>query len=100
MVIIFLYLLKAVAQKSLRQLRTSSEIKQCLSVILFLGVGTSVGVNASATGENSVALGADSVATLANQVSVGNDTTKRIISNVADGIEANDAVTVGQLNKN
>lgn len=64
-----------------------------------LGRGTSVGVNASATGENSVALGADSVASLANQVSVGNDTTKRIISNVADGIEANDAVTVGQLNK-
>ena len=61
--------------------------------------GTSVGVNASATGENSVALGADSVATLQNQVSVGNDTIKRIISNVADGIEANDAVTVGQLNK-
>ena len=64
-----------------------------------LGRGTSVGVNASATGENSIALGADSVATLANQVSIGNDTTKRIISNVADGIEANDAVTVGQLNK-
>lgn len=64
-----------------------------------LGRGTSVGVNASATGENSVALGADSVATLQNQVSVGNDTTKRIISNVADGIEANDAVTIGQLNK-
>ena len=64
-----------------------------------LGRGTSVGVNASATGENSVALGADSVAMLANQVSIGNDTTKRIISNVADGIEANDAVTVGQLNK-
>lgn len=64
-----------------------------------LGRGTSVGVNASATGENSVALGADSVATLANQVSVGNDTTKRVISNVADGIEANDVVTVGQLNK-
>ena len=64
-----------------------------------LGRGTSVGVNASATSENSVALGADSVATLANQVSVGNDMTKRIISNVADGVEANDAVTVGQLNK-
>lgn len=64
-----------------------------------LGRGTSVGVNASATGENSVALGADSVATLQNQVSVGNDTIKRIISNVADGVEANDAVTVGQLNK-
>lgn len=64
-----------------------------------LGRGTSVGVNASATGENSVALGADSVAALPNQVSVGNDTTKRIVSNVADGVEANDAVTVGQLNK-
>lgn len=64
-----------------------------------LGRGTSVGVNASATGSNSVAIGADSVATQANQVSVGNGETKRIISNVADGIEANDAVTVGQLNK-
>lgn len=64
-----------------------------------LGRGTSVGVNASATGENSVALGADSVAALPNQVSVGNDTTKRIISNVADGVEVNDVVTVGQMNK-
>ena len=64
-----------------------------------LGRGTSVGVNASATGENSVALGADSVATQANQVSVGNGETKRVISNVADGVELNDAVTVGQLNK-
>lgn len=64
-----------------------------------LGRGTSVGVNASATGENSVALGTDSVASLANQVSVGNATNKRVISNVADGVEANDAVTVGQLNK-
>lgn len=64
-----------------------------------LGRGTSVGVNASATGNNSVALGADSVASLANQVSVGNAEVKRIISNVADGIEVNDVVTVGQLNK-
>lgn len=64
-----------------------------------LGKGTAIGVNASATGENSVALGADSVATLPNQVSVGNTETKRIISNVADGIELNDVVTVGQFNK-
>lgn len=64
-----------------------------------LGKGTSIGVNASATGENSVALGADSLATLANQVSVGNAETKRIISNVADGVELNDVVTVGQFNK-
>lgn len=64
-----------------------------------LGRGTSVGVNASATGENSVALGADSVATQTNQVSVGNGETKRVISNVADGVELNDVVTVGQLNK-
>ena len=64
-----------------------------------LGRGTSVGVNASATGENSIALGADSVATQANQVSVGNGEIKRVISNVADGVELNDAVTVGQLNK-
>lgn len=64
-----------------------------------LGKGTSIGVNASATGENSVALGADSVATLPNQVSVGNTETKRTISNVADGVELNDVVTVGQFNK-
>ena len=64
-----------------------------------LGKGTAIGVNASATGENSVALGADSVATLSNQVSVGNTETKRIISNVADGVELNDVVTVGQFNK-
>lgn len=64
-----------------------------------LGKGTAIGVNASATGENSVALGADSVATLSNQVSVGNAETKRIISNVADGVELNDVVTVGQFNK-
>ena len=64
-----------------------------------LGRGTSVGVNASATGENSIALGADSVATQANQVSVGNGETKRVISNVADGVELNDVVTVGQFNK-
>lgn len=64
-----------------------------------LGRGTSVGVNASATGNNSVALGADSLASLANQVSVGNTEVKRIISNVADGVEASDVVTVGQLNK-
>lgn len=64
-----------------------------------LGKGTAIGVNASATGENSVALGADSVATLTNQVSVGNTETKRVISNVADGIELNDVVTVGQFNK-
>ena len=64
-----------------------------------LGKGTSIGVNASATGENSVALGADSLATLSNQVSVGNSETKRIISNVADGVELNDVVTVGQFNK-
>ena len=64
-----------------------------------LGKGTAIGVNASATGENSVALGADSLATLPNQVSVGNSETKRIISNVADGVELNDVVTVGQFNK-
>lgn len=64
-----------------------------------LGKGTAIGVNASATGENSVALGADSVAALSNQVSVGNTETKRIISNVADGVELNDVVTVGQFNK-
>lgn len=62
-----------------------------------LGSGTSVGAGSQAVGENSVALGAGSLAVLPNQVSIGNETIKRVISNVANGIETSDAVTVGQL---
>lgn len=62
-----------------------------------LGSGTSVGAGSQAVGENSVALGAGSLAALPNQVSVGNETVKRTISNVANGIETSDVVTVGQL---
>ncbi len=56
------------------------------------------GVNARARGEASVALGQSSTAEEANTVSVGNDTLKRRIVNVADGINGNDAVNVSQLN--
>ena len=65
--------------------------------------GSGPGVSAWANGQSSVALGAGSRATEANVVSVGNGTgagghpaTRRIV-NVADGVDANDAVNVGQL---
>ena len=73
-----------------------------------LGYGSQVGGN----GKNSVALGADSVANEENVVSVGHtkgqangfggtyggDLNRRI-TNVADGKNANDAATVGQISK-
>ena len=73
-----------------------------------LGYGSQVGWN----GKNSVALGADSVANEENVVSVGHtkgqangfggtygeDLNRRIV-NVADGINATDAATVGQISK-
>lgn len=73
-----------------------------------LGYGSQVGGN----GKNSVALGADSVANEENVVSVGHtkgqangfggtygEDLNRRITNVADGKNANDAATVGQISK-
>ena len=73
-----------------------------------LGYGSQVGWN----GKNSVALGADSVANEENVVSVGHtkgqtngfggtyeEDLNRRITNVADGKNANDAATVGQISK-
>ena len=61
--------------------------------------GTAVGqnsqVNTGASG--SVALGQNSVASEANTVSVGSTGNERRITNVADGVNANDVATVGQL---
>ncbi|KWK47778.1 hypothetical protein WM13_01335 [Burkholderia ubonensis] len=51
-----------------------------------------------ASGSNSVALGAGSVASEANTVSVGSAGSERRITNVAAGVNATDAVNVGQLN--
>jgi hypothetical protein len=61
--------------------------------------GTAVGQGASvaSTATNSVALGAGSVATQANSVSVGSAGNERTITNVAAGVNATDAVNVGQL---
>jgi autotransporter adhesin len=61
--------------------------------------GTAVGQGASvaSTATNSVALGAGSVATQANTVSVGSVGNERTITNVAAGVNATDAVNVGQL---
>ncbi|QBQ95850.1 YadA-like family protein [Paraburkholderia pallida] len=58
---------------------------------------TAMGDKASATGNNSVALGANSVADQDNTVSVGSAGNERRITNVANGVNATDAVNVGQL---
>jgi autotransporter adhesin len=56
-----------------------------------------IGYGASATANGSVALGAGSVADEANTVSVGSAGNERRVSNVAAGVNANDAVNVDQL---
>nr|WP_319001494.1 YadA-like family protein [Burkholderia sp. AU31624] len=58
-----------------------------------------IGNRANASGSNSVALGAGSVATDDNTVSVGSALQQRTISNVADGVNASDAATKGQLDR-
>ena|GEM_PF-1685738 len=57
-----------------------------------------LGFNAKVTAENSVALGANSVADAFNTVSLGGATTKRRVTNMADGIELTDGVNVRQMN--
>jgi autotransporter adhesin len=56
-----------------------------------------LGAGAKATKKKAVALGADSVANDANTVSIGSNSLKRRIVNLAPGVAANDAATVGQL---
>lgn len=60
-----------------------------------------IGHNAttSTTASNSIALGAGSQANEADIVSVGSDTVKRRVTNLADGVSATDAATVGQIGK-
>ncbi|WP_321920108.1 ESPR-type extended signal peptide-containing protein [Burkholderia cepacia] len=62
---------------------------------------TALGQGASATGSGSVAIGQGSVATEANTVSFGNGTEEgnRRLVNIADGINASDAATKGQLDR-
>lgn len=55
-----------------------------------------VGASARALAANCVALGSQSVCDEAATVSVGNDNAQRRIVNVADGVEATDAVNVRQ----
>ncbi|UOO88191.1 YadA-like family protein [Vitreoscilla massiliensis] len=59
---------------------------------------TALGNNAQAKAKNSVALGEGSVANRENSVSVGSAGHERQITNVTAGVEATDAVNVGQLN--
>jgi autotransporter adhesin len=58
---------------------------------------TAIGDMAKATGSNSVALGANSVADEDNTVSVGSAGNERRITNVANGVNATDAVNMGQF---
>ncbi len=60
-----------------------------------VGLGNNVVIGNNAN--NSVALGSGSVVYDKNTVSVGSDEIKRTISNVADGVNANDAVNKSQL---
>ncbi|MCA8429201.1 beta strand repeat-containing protein [Burkholderia seminalis] len=62
---------------------------------------TALGQGASATGSGSVAIGQGSVAAEANTVSFGNGTEEgnRRLVNIADGINASDAATKGQLDR-
>lgn len=61
-----------------------------------VALGTDAVVNEDAS--DSVALGSGSIAESPNLISVGNDTLKRRIINVADGVDDNDVVNVKQLN--
>jgi autotransporter adhesin len=58
------------------------------------------GAGAQATATNSVAIGAGSMATFMNTVSVGSVGNYRRVVNVADPIDAHDAVTLGYLQNN
>jgi autotransporter adhesin len=58
---------------------------------------TAIGDSAKATGNNSVALGANSIADEDNTVSVGSQGNERRITHVANGVNATDAVNMGQL---
>lgn len=59
--------------------------------------GLALGYSAQATATNAVALGSGSIADEADTVSVGSAASRRRITNVADGINANDAVNYSQL---
>ncbi|KWH56418.1 hypothetical protein WT63_24135 [Burkholderia anthina] len=65
------------------------------------GQSVAIGDGANASGSNSVALGAGSVAAEANTVSFGNGTAEgnRRLVNIADGMNASDAATKGQLDR-
>ncbi|EFH3984607.1 adhesin [Escherichia coli] len=56
-----------------------------------------IGSGSIAAADNSVALGTGSVAEEENTISVGSSTNQRRITNVAAGVNANDAVNVSQL---
>lgn len=63
-----------------------------------IGQGSvAAGAGAEARADNSVALGAGSVADRENSVSVGREGGERQITNVAAGVQATDAVNLGQM---
>jgi autotransporter adhesin len=58
-----------------------------------------LGTGAVASGANAIAIGAGSIADIANTVSFGSVGHERRITNIADGVDATDAATVGQLDR-
>ena len=58
-----------------------------------------IGTGAVATGANSIAIGAGSIADVANVVSFGSPGHERRLTNIADGVDAHDAATYGQLKR-
>jgi len=80
----------------------SNASEKSVSIGLLSNVtGTSsvaIGTQTSVSASNSVALGNGSKATEDNTVSVGDDNNKRRITNVANAVNDNDAVTLQQLN--
>lgn len=59
--------------------------------------GTAIGQGATVSANNSVALGQGAIADEANTVSVGNSGNTRRVTNVAAGVNANDGVSVQQM---
>ncbi len=72
------------------------------NALIDAGVQTATAIGAGAHvmagADNSVAIGANSVATDPNTVSFGSPGNERRLTNVADGLSATDAATVGQVN--
>ena len=91
----------AIGQTSVSQTLGGIAIGSSASVESMSEFGLALGRRASVkdAGKNAVALGNESIADRPNSVSVGAPGKPRQITNVADGVDDSDVVTVGQLKK-